>query len=452
VAKIAIEKVRKSRAAQEWLGEPIKAGWLASGTIRQDETGWGEAKLQIPLSGPKGSAMLVVTAGKGTEDWVFSSLELFPKNQPKKLDLVRGTVEDDPYGLSSGVHFQPALQPELLMPEPSTPPSWDGSSPFVVFTPVLSSNHTAKLLGAISMQRPSLRHDSPVNQFEVDLHSGMFILRQTDLFIADTMPLSLTRTYRTWDDGNRAFGVGGSHPFDICPFGSRNPYTYLDLYLEDGRPVHFDRISKGTGYADAVYEHRATASEFFKAKIQWNGRGWDLRLPDGSLYLFPESYYGKNYAHGAPIEMRDARGNRIQLKRDGQRNLATLISPTGRTINFKYDNANRIVEAADDRGRAVKYSYDSAGRLENVADVSGIQYQFTYDEDGLISIGDANGRELLRNEYDDGRVAKQVLADGRTYEFQYSTNDNNDVVQTVVTMPGGRKKGFVFKDDTPLSK
>ncbi len=150
--------------------------------------------------------------------------------------------------------------------------------------------------------------------------------------------------------------------------------------------------------------------------------------------------------------MRDARGNRIQLKRDGQRNLATLISPTGRTINFKYDNANRIVEAADDRGRAVKYSYDSAGRLENVADASGIQYQFTYDEDGLISIGDANGRELLRNEYDDGRVAKQVVADGRTYEFQYSTNDNNDVVQTVVTMPGGRKKGFVFKDDTPLSK
>jgi hypothetical protein len=35
-----------------------------------------------------------------------------------------------------------------------------------------------------------------VNEFQIDLHSGLFVLRQTDLFVPDLMPLVLTRTYR----------------------------------------------------------------------------------------------------------------------------------------------------------------------------------------------------------------------------------------------------------------
>src|SRR5215472_13153768 len=102
------------------------------------------------------------------------------------------------------------------------------------------------------MVAPTVRHDNPVNEFEVDLHTGRFILRQTDLFVADAMPLSLTRTYITWDYHSRAFGVAGNHPYDVCPTGSRFPYTYSDLNLEDGQQIYFPRISKGTGYADDV--------------------------------------------------------------------------------------------------------------------------------------------------------------------------------------------------------
>jgi hypothetical protein len=35
-----------------------------------------------------------------------------------------------------------------------------------------------------------------VNEFQIDLHSGLFVRRQTDLFVPDLMPLVLTRTYR----------------------------------------------------------------------------------------------------------------------------------------------------------------------------------------------------------------------------------------------------------------
>src|SRR5690348_3941170 len=104
-----------------------------------------------------------------------------------------------------------------------------------------------KFGSSISESKPTVRHNSP-HEFEVDLHSGMFVLRQTDLFVSDTMPLALTRTYRTWDNNKRAFGGGTNHPYDICPTGTRFPYTYVDLNLEDGRQIHFSRISKGTGY------------------------------------------------------------------------------------------------------------------------------------------------------------------------------------------------------------
>lgn len=137
----------------------------------------------------------------------------------------------------------------------------------------------------------------------------------------------------------------------------------MDLNLEDGRQIHFRRISKGTGYADAVFRYDETSSECYGARIAWNGDGWTLTFRDGRHFLFHEAYYSKSFAQGAAFEMQAPEGHHVQLKRDKQRNLERLISPAGRTINFKYDEANRIVEATDDAGNLRRYSYDSAGHL-----------------------------------------------------------------------------------------
>ena len=60
---------------------------------------------------------------------------------------------------------------------------------------------------------------------------------------------------------------------------------------------------------------------FFDARDSWNGNGWTLNFPDGRQYLFPEAYLAKSYAQGAAFEIKDGKGNRIQLKRDNVRNL-----------------------------------------------------------------------------------------------------------------------------------
>jgi YD repeat-containing protein len=299
--------------------------------------------------------------------------------------------------------------------------------------------------------KPTVRHDSPINEFQVDLHSGMFVLRQTDLFISDVMPLSLTRTYRPWDSHSRAFGAGTNHPYDICPSGTRFPYTYMDINLEDGRRIHFPRISKGTGYADAVFRHDETSSEFYGAQVAWNGNGWTLDFRDGRRFLFPESYRAKTFAQGAPFEMQ-AGGRRIQMKRNKQRNLEQLISPSGRTITLKYDGADRIIEATDDAGNVRKYSYDSSGSLETVADGSHLLYRFkyalfhyaTYDWYLMTAVIDGRGRMLLQNihrDSDGGCVSEQRLANGTVYRYQ-CIFAQNDIVETIVDDPNGKREFF----------
>jgi YD repeat-containing protein len=339
-----------------------------------------------------------------------------------------------------------------LLPFTDSPPAWNGSYPYLVISPVdLDSDHV-KFKSSIALIKPTVRHDSPVNEFQVDLHSGMFVLRQTDFFIPEVMPLSLTRTYRPWDSQRRAFGPGTNHPYDICPTMTRFPYTYVDLNLEDGRQIHFARISKGTGYADAVFRHDKTSSEFYGAQIAWNGDGWTLDFRDGRRFLFPEAYHGKTFAHGAPYEMRETGGQRILLKRDKRRNLENLISPSGHTITFKYDEADRIIEAVDDAGDIRKYAYDSSGYLATVSDASHLLYRFeyklfhyaTYDWPLMTAVINGGGRVLLQNIYKDtdrGMISEQRLANGDVYRYGYLLV-KDVVVETIVDGPTGRRKFF----------
>jgi YD repeat-containing protein len=345
----------------------------------------------------------------------------------------------------------PPVKVELL-PFSTTPPVWDGSQAWLIISPVAGST-PLKFKTEIAMVKPSVRHESPVNEFVVNLRNGNFKLLQTDLFVPDIVPLCLTRTDFAWNPGKRAFGIGMNHPYDICPTGTRFPYTYMDLNLEDGNIIYLPRISKGTGYADAVFRHSRSSSEFFGAQIAWNGNGWTMTFRDGRKIYFPEAYYAKNFAQGAPTEMVDSEGHRLQLKRDAARNLEEIISPSGHKIQFKYGDADRIAEAWDDRGNVRKYSYDQTGHLHTVSDGTKLLYRFEYerlmggDNDPylLTAVLDGNWNVLVRNKFLNGRVSEQTLADGEVYRYEYQFN-GAEIIRTTVTLPSGEKKEFFFHD------
>jgi YD repeat-containing protein len=193
------------------------------------------------------------------------------------------------------------------------------------------------------------------------LGTGQFVLEKTDLALQDVIPLALTRTYRAVDNASRAFGIGTTHAYRwFIWFG--NPYQEGDLILPDGKRIHYVRISPGTSFADAVFEHTSSPTPFTNRGWRGTARAGTSRLKDGTVYVF---------GNEAPLQsFHDRFGNTVQLTwsstnsfGSGYGNLLKITSPTGRFIAFSYDGFDRITQAKDNIGRTVGYEYGASGRL-----------------------------------------------------------------------------------------
>jgi len=301
------------------------------------------------------------------------------------------------------------------------------------------------LTASIRQCSPTLHNDDNVEEYEVDLRSGLFLMRKTDLFVSDTMPLALTRGYHLWDRESRAFGIGGNHAFDIFPFGDRFPYTYMELDLCDGRLVHYSRISEGTSYKDDVKEHRGMpATVFEKSQIRWNVDHWHMTFQDGTVYRFPEAYYAKRGVDGALIGMRNPNGEEIKFVRDGRHNLKSLTSPHGRQIQFTYDAGDRVIQAADDEGHVIGYSYDPYGKLTEVREDGRLLWRYLYTYGRMTAVEDSDGKEILVIQYRGGRTSRIIQQWAGTYYFEYAETPERHVSETTVTDPSGKKTVLTF--------
>ncbi|MFC5054308.1 RHS repeat-associated core domain-containing protein [Saccharothrix xinjiangensis] len=287
----------------------------------------------------------------------------------------------------------------------------------------------------------------------VDLATGLLVDEQTDLVLDDVMPIGLTRTYRQGDPGSRAFGIGANFEYGAY-LTSRQYWTEADLVLPDGGQVHYRRISPGgTGrdeFKSGVFQADPTPTRFNGSVMAWNGNGWDLRLRDGTVWVFGDE---------APLqEIRDRHGNTTTFTRapapadsDGvvrdRGPITQITSPNGKWIKLGYDSANRVTSAEDILGRTVRYTYHASGHLATVTDPAGGVTAYTYADGNLHTITDARGTTYLTNEYDEeGRVAKQTLADGGTYIFAYTAAADGTVSQTRLTDPRGHVRRVTFND------
>jgi RHS repeat-associated protein len=299
----------------------------------------------------------------------------------------------------------------------------------------------------------------------VGLATGLFTLEQTDLDIPDTLPVAVTRTYRSRDQEIRAFGPGTTHPYAMFLY-SEHQYSEADLVLPDGAKLHYVRLSPGTGWTDAVFAHQETATtsatptQFYKSTMIWNGNGWNVTLKDGTVYVFGEN---------APLQaIRDRFGNQITIAHsNGQSgNVTQVTSPNGRWIAFTYDTSNRVTQVKDNIGRTVGYQYDSNGNLWKVTDPMGQIIEYTYDaEHNMTSVKNRNGVVYVTNQYTTpadaptppGWVKKQTFVDTGFYAFAYTFGSNGKVTQTDVTDPIGAVRrvtfnanGYVLQDTRAL--
>jgi len=284
----------------------------------------------------------------------------------------------------------------------------------------------------------------------VDLATGLFVTKHTDLRLIDVRQVELTRTYRPRDTRSRGFGIGASHPYDMFLVGDSFPYTYQELILEDGSRVRFNRISPGTSWSDAVYQSAAAPGKFFGAILRWTGLGgvqdWEIRLRNGTVYRFPEAFGTTSFQKGALTYMADRHGNALTLARDAAGNLTRLTSPNGRYIDLTYDASKRVTQARDNAGATVGYTYDALGRLATVTDPADGVKEYTYDaQHRMLTLKSPQGVVHLTNEYDaGGRVIRQTQADGGTYQFSYTLDAGGKITQTEVTDPRGKVRRVTF--------
>ncbi|MGC2297307.1 MAG: RHS repeat domain-containing protein, partial [Acidobacteriaceae bacterium] len=105
---------------------------------------------------------------------------------------------------------------------------------------------------------------------------------------------------------------------------------------------------------------------------------------------------------------------------------------------------DRIEQIDDSRGQTVRYGYDKDDRLISVTYPSGEILRYTWDStQHLLTFTAAPNakvpaRVLLRNEYSNGRIAKQTLSDGSVYEYRYSPSATLPIRAAWVKTPEGK--------------
>lgn len=87
VYRQALARAQNDSRVVEALGTPVESGMFPSGSTNVSG-GSGNADISIPVSGPKGSAMVYAVAEKFAGRWIFSKLVVRVANNDHEIDLL----------------------------------------------------------------------------------------------------------------------------------------------------------------------------------------------------------------------------------------------------------------------------------------------------------------------------------------------------------------------------
>jgi YD repeat-containing protein len=369
----------------------------------------------------KGSeSMMRYFHSRGWKDFIFLSVVLALGGVAEHYHLLEPRLNDE-----QKWRVRPELSPQAFPMvqkpgESGLPPCLFLVPPNAVDQPVVSGS-----IGDCLLLVPN---GKKLDLFEMAL-VGLVMPVKTDLYVPDTVPLAFTRTYLPLNNWSHTFQVYLPNVYDLFLTGHRRPYTDVDWRLPDGQSIHYDRISSGTGYADAVFEENGFMPVFMWSRMNWNGWGWDLTLQDGTTYLSPEAYSSTRPQQGSLVGIFDKDGNEVRLSRKKNGDLEQILSPSGRWIKLRF-NKERMIEAEDSSGNVVQYSYDNGNRLETVRYPAGNTTKYSYDSGNRITaIEDSSQGISLRSRYDDyGVLIEESIGNGLSYRFQHKDSWNVDVI------------------------
>lgn len=87
VYQLALTAAKADPTVVATLGSPIEPGWFTTGQVNVAGAS-GHANLEIPISGPRGSATVDARADKSAGKWTFSTLNVRIAGRATPLDLL----------------------------------------------------------------------------------------------------------------------------------------------------------------------------------------------------------------------------------------------------------------------------------------------------------------------------------------------------------------------------
>jgi RHS repeat-associated protein len=274
----------------------------------------------------------------------------------------------------------------------------------------------------------------------VDLANGELVVEHTDLVVPDLVPVAVTRAFRSQPGTAGIFDFGGFGLHSEWGYELELELTpgmqYADLILPNDLRVGFDRATEGTDPQGAVFTAAGARTPAYGAQVAWNGYGFDLTMPDGTTLEFAGER-GR-----LPLSaIRDRAGNAVTVRREVDEfgrfgNVLSVHSPSGRWVELAYDGEDRVEHARDHAGRTVSYRYRDDGVLTSAVASTGTGVEYRYDNDRRLTavLFSGSAEPQVRVAYtDDGLVARQVLADGSEFTFDYAFGEYTLEVEN----PGG---------------
>ncbi|WP_373231853.1 DUF6531 domain-containing protein [Cohnella sp.] len=270
------------------------------------------------------------------------------------------------------------------------------------------------------------RNDHPIAEaFDpVNLATGDFVFRHTNLSAQAVIPLDLTLTYHSRDRYNGDFGVGWHHTYERRLEFRENGVVYA--VSPEGASHRFEPTGNGqyTGQ-DGIYD-TLVKNQDGTYKQQTTQRWSYIYRRDGLIY-----------------QIIDPNGNHIQLAYLGS--LLTEVATSGAKLTLTYGAGGKVARVTDHSGRYAAYEYDAVNHdLMAMILPDGARIAYKYDDKHRITeILNPNETAALINEYDEqDRVVRQRDFAGVWGSIEYAPEE----MRTVTTDALGRQTVYQYDE------
>lgn len=277
--------------------------------------------------------------------------------------------------------------------------------------------------------------DTAAQVFSVSLDVGLMVQRKADFVFPGEPTMQFTRIYRNQDDRSRAFGIGGSHAFDMFLGGQMG--VAVDLIAEDGHRTHFMHQTPQAGQRGDTYRpDRGSGGRFIDAV--YAAGNWEVHTIDGWTYNFPYRPQALPQYVTVLTSFTDPDKRRYDMERDSFGALLDINSPTGSWLHFANDSEHRIRKITSSTGRSVEYDYDLGGRLFRATPSDGQVDSYTYDDKAqMLTASYGDDESAITNQYFvDGYIKSQTMKDGRSFQYHYF-RDSGHIRENQITDPNG---------------